>query len=162
MKLPLLPLLAAFALTIGSAAAQTQTSTAPAKRGHEMRQGQASPDERATRQSEQLTKQLGLSADQSSRIKQIMLTREQERQALRGQARPTGATREQMGAQMKANRDKYEAQFKEVLTADQYAKFTQLQQDRMQRGGRGPGQDGAQVDKVKAKKGKVKVKATES
>ncbi|UOQ73922.1 DUF4890 domain-containing protein [Hymenobacter cellulosilyticus] len=159
MKLPLLSLLAAFALTIGSAAAQTTTS-APATRGRgEMRQ-QASPDERATRQSEQMTKQLGLSADQTSRIKQILLTREQERQALRGQGRPEGATREQMGAQMKANRDKYEAQFKEVLTADQYAKFTQLQQDRKQRGGQG--KDGAQVGKVKARKGKVKVKSTES
>ncbi|UOQ54674.1 DUF4890 domain-containing protein [Hymenobacter cellulosivorans] len=161
MKLPLLPLLAAFALTIGTAAAQT-TTTAPATRGRGDMHQQASPEERATRQSEQLTKQLGLSTDQTSRIKQILLTREQERQALRGQGRPAGATREQMGAQLKANRDKYEAQFKEVLTADQYAKFTQMQQDRMQRGGRGRGQDGAQVDKVKAKKGKVKVKATES
>ncbi|PJJ47802.1 Spy/CpxP family protein refolding chaperone [Hymenobacter chitinivorans] len=158
MKFPLFPFVAAFALTIGSAAAQTPSATPPAQ-GREHRQ--VSPDERATRRSEQLTKELGLTADQSSRIKQILLTREQEMQALRGQGKPEGADRAQLGAQMKANREKYDAQFKEVLTADQYAKFSQLQKDQMGRG-RGFGQNGVPGDKVKAKKGKVKVKATES
>jgi protein CpxP len=162
MKLPLLPLLAAFAFTIGTAAAQTQPATSSAQgQGREHRQ--VSPEERATRRSEQMTKELGLNADQSGRIKQILLTRDQEMQAMRGQGKPDGATREQMGAQMKANREKYDAQFKEVLTADQYTKYTAMVKDH-KRDGRGPGKDGAGAkgEKVKAKNGKVKVKSTES
>ncbi|TGE26024.1 hypothetical protein E5K00_12780 [Hymenobacter aquaticus] len=157
MKPPLFSLLAAFALSIGSVAAQTQPTTAPVG-GREHRQ--VSPDERATRRSEQLTKELGLTADQSSRIKQILLTRDQEMQALRGQGKPEGADRAQMGAQMKANREKYDAQFKQVLTAEQYTKYTELAKNRMKHGGHGHGlKDG---DKMKAKNGKVKVKKADS
>ncbi|TGE21161.1 Spy/CpxP family protein refolding chaperone [Hymenobacter metallicola] len=156
MKRSLFSLLAAFALTIGAAAAQTQPSTPPVG-GREHRQG--TPEERATRRSQKLTQELGLSADQSSRIKQILLTRDQEMQALRTQGKPAeGASREQFGAQMKANRAKYDAQFKEVLTADQYTKYTQLQKN-----GRGHGHDGIdKAGKLKAKNGKLKVKQAQS
>ncbi|MCB2379383.1 DUF4890 domain-containing protein [Hymenobacter sp. BT635] len=158
MKSPLFSLLAAFALTIGTAAAQTQPAAAPSGPGREYRQ--VSPEERATRRTEKMTKELGLSADQSSRIKQILLTRDQEMQALRGQGKPTAATRGQMGSQMKANREKYDAQFKQILTAEQYTKYTELAQSRKQHGGKGHGlKDGG---KMKAKNGKVKVKTTES
>lgn len=160
MKTYLLPLLAAFALTVGTAAAQTTTPTPPATgsmegRGYGRMQG--TPEEMATRQSQRMTQELGLSADQTAKVQQILLARGQEMQAMRGQARDAG-NRDQLREQMQANRAKYEAQFKDVLSADQYTKFTAMQADRMNRGGgRGYGQE-ADADKVKMKDDKVKVK----
>ncbi|GAA3937005.1 hypothetical protein [Hymenobacter algoricola] len=78
---------------------------------------QGTPERQATQRSQRLTQELGLSADQTARIQQIMLSRNQEMQAMRSQT-PTAGSREQMEEQMKANRAKYEARFREVLAAD--------------------------------------------
>ena len=122
---------------------------------------QGTPDEMAKRQADRMTQELGLSADQSAKVQQIILARGQEMQAMRGQA---GGDRDKMREQMQTSRTKYDAQFKEVLTADQYTKYTAMQSDRMNRGGgrgmSGPG-DGATIDKMKAKTDdgeKIKVK----
>jgi Spy/CpxP family protein refolding chaperone len=173
MKASLLTLLAAFALTIGTAAAQTSPD------GGGMQGGgggygrmQGTPEEMAKRQTERMTKELGLNADQATKVQQIQTARVQEMQAMRGQA---GGDRDKMREQMQASRTKYDAQFKEVLTADQYTKYTSMEGNRMNRGG-GPGMGrpgmdtpGADVeklkaktkdgDKIKAKEDKVKVKA---
>ena len=127
MKNYFLPLLAAFALTVGTAAAQTTPApvgSVPESRTYGRAQG--TPEEMAARQSQRLGQQLALSADQTAKVQQILLARGQEMQALRGQARDAGK-RGQLREQMQANRAKYEAQFKEVLTADQYTKFAALQ-----------------------------------
>ena len=161
MKKSLFPLLAAFALTIGTAAAQDSRpngTSAGAPEGRGRMQG--SPDEMAKRQAERMTQELGLTADQTAKVQQILLARGQEMQAMRGQAHDAG-NRGQMREQMQAGRAKYDAQFKEVLTADQYTKYTTMQADRMNRGG-GPGMGGSDVKKMKAKStdgDKIKVKA---
>ncbi|MCC3155252.1 DUF4890 domain-containing protein [Hymenobacter sp. BT770] len=168
MKTSFLPLLAAFALTIGTAAAQTTPTTPPAPgqmegRGYGRMQG--TPEEMATRQSQRMTQELGLSADQTAKVQQILLARGQEMQAMRGQARDE-SNREQMRTQMEASRTKYEEQFKAVLTPEQYTKYTTMQGDRMNRGGgggRGYGQaDGTEAGKVKMKADKVKIKASKA
>ena len=158
MKKFLLPLLA---LALSATAASAQAGPGPGGRP------QRTPEEMAARQTEGLTKQLGLSADQSAKVQQIMLARDQEMQAMRGQA---GGDRDKMREQMQASRSKYDAQFKEVLTADQYTKYTSMEANRMNRGGRGMGgpgmggpgmSDGANIDKMKAKTDdgeKIKVK----
>ena len=156
MNKSLLPLFAAFALTIGTAAAQTTTPAPGDGRG---RMEQRSPEDMAKRQSERMSTELGLSADQTTKVQQILVARGQEMQAMRGQAKDAG-NRDQMREQMQANRAKYDAQFKEVLTADQYTKYTSMEANRMQRGG-GPGQ-GMKDGKMKMKTtdgDKVKVKA---
>ena len=156
MKTYLLPLLAAFALTVGTAAAQTTTPATPDAASTQSRpyaRSQGSPDDMAKRQSEHMTKELGLNATQSAKVQQILVARGQEMQAIRGQGRDAG-NRDQMREQMQANRAKYDAQFKEVLTAEQYTKYTTMMDDRMHRGG-GPGLDGG---KRKAKNGKAKMK----
>ena len=153
----LLPLLAAFALTIGAATAQTTTpGDAGAMQGRGRMQG--NPDEMAKRQAERMTQELGLNADQTTKVQQILLARGQEMQAMRGQG---GGNRDQMREQMQANRTKYDAQFKEVFTADQYTKYTAMESSRMNRGGKGKGGD-VNIDKMKVKSkdgDKVKVKA---
>ncbi|MDO7853014.1 hypothetical protein [Hymenobacter convexus] len=168
MKKSLLLLLAACAITIGSAAAQTTPGDGMQGQGGGYGRMQGNPDEMAKRQTERMTQELGLSADQSAKVQQIMLARGQEMQAMRGQA---GGDRDKMREQMQASRTKYDAQFKEVLTADQYTKYTAMEANRMNRGGGrgmgGPGGmdgrpvDGASIDKMKAKTDdgeKVKVK----
>ncbi|GAB2863792.1 hypothetical protein [Hymenobacter ruber] len=162
MKKFLFPLLAVCALTVGTAAAQTTTTSpdAGAMQGRGRMQG--NPDEMAKRQADRMTQELGLNADQTAKVQQILLARGQEMQARRGQARDAG-NREQMREQMQAGRAKYDAQFKEVLTADQYTKYTTMQADRMNRGGGpGMGMDASDVKKMKAKStdgDKIKVKA---
>lgn len=133
----LFPLVAAVALSL-SAAAQT---TPAAGRPHR------SPQEMAGHQAKRLSKELSLSADQSAKVEQIMASRAQEMQALRtaGGPRPT---REQM----QANRTKYDDQLRQVLTPDQFTKYTALAANRRHHG---PGMpDG----KLKAKDGKLKIK----
>ncbi|GAB3579995.1 periplasmic heavy metal sensor [Hymenobacter daeguensis] len=166
MKASFLTLLAAFALTIGTAAAQAPEGGMPGG-GYGRMQG--NPEEMAKRQTERMTQELGLNADQAAKVQQIQTARAQEMQAMRGQA---GGDRDKMREQMQASRAKYDAQYKEVLTADQYTKYTSMQANRMNRGG-GPGMGGpgpdANIDKmkaktkdgdkIKAKEDKVKVKA---
>jgi Spy/CpxP family protein refolding chaperone len=110
----LLPLLAVVAISF-SAAAQT---TQPQKGDHPRR----SPQEMASHQAKRLSKELSLSADQSAKVQQIMATRAQEMQALRADASAPRPSREQM----QANRAKYDDQLKQVLTPDQFAKYTTL------------------------------------
>jgi len=104
----------------------------------------------ADHQTKRLGKELSLSADQSIKVQQIMTARAQEMQALRadGSARPS---REQM----QANRAKYDDQLKQVLTPDQFTKYTTLAANRHQHG---PGDHGRPDGKLKAKDGKLKIK----
>jgi hypothetical protein len=147
MKKLLFPLLA---LVLSATAASAQTS--PDQAGG---RPQRTPEEMAARQTEGLTRQLGLSADQAAKVQQILLARDQEMMAMRGQMQAGTADRQQMRAQMMAGRTKYEDQLKAVLTPDQYTSYTTMQANRRQRGGMAMPQEG----KVKAKDGKVKIKA---
>lgn len=139
MKKFLLPLLAVVAISFSATAQIT-----PSQQDNHPRR---SPQEMAGHQAKRLSKELSLSADQSSKVEQIMATRAQEMQALRaeGSARPS---REQM----KANRAKYDDQFKQVLTPEQFAKYTTLAANRHHGHGMKDG-------KLKAKDGKLKMKA---
>ena len=147
MKRFLLPLVAAVAISF-SATAQT---TPPQDGGRPHR----SPQEMAEHQTKRLSKELNLSADQSAKVQQIMTSRAQDMQAMRGQMQP-GADRSQLREQMQANRAKYDDQFKQVLTPDQFTKFTAMEADHRSHG---PGRPELPNGKLKAKDGKVKIKA---
>lgn len=143
MKKTLFPLLAACVLTLGTATAQDQPRPGGRGPGH---------------QSERLTKELGLTPDQAARIKAIDEERFKDMQANRPQngARPS---REEMETRQKAEREKYDARYKEVLTPEQYAKYSQAQANRPGPGGKGP----AGNTKLKAKpNGKVKAKKSDN
>ncbi len=147
MKKFLLPLLA---IALSATAASAQTTPAPAD-GRATR----TPEEMAARQTEGLTKQLTLSADQSVKVQQIMLDRDKQMLALRSQMQ-AGTDRSQLREQMQATRAKSDDQLKQVLTPEQFTQYTALQASRRQHGFGGADMpDG----KVKAKDGKVKIKA---
>jgi len=148
MKKFLLPLLA---LALSATAASAQAG--PPQDGGRPRR---TPEEMAARQTEGLTKQLGLSADQSAKVQPILLARDQEMMAMRGQMQAGTADRRQLRDQMMAGRAKYDDQLKAVLTPDQFAKMQTLEASRRQRG---PGAMEMQDGKVKKKDGKLKIKA---
>jgi len=103
---------------------------------------QGTPEERAERQLTMITEQLSLTADQSAKLKPIILQRVTEQQELRQKMQ--GKDRQAMMTEMKTMQEKYDTQFKTILTADQYTKYEASQaQMRGRRGGQGQGQGGA-------------------
>ena len=146
----MLVLLAALALTAGSVSAQTAPAGDRVLRQGLKGQGRMNmnitPEQRADLQAQRLTKQLGLSAEQTTQVRSIALAEAQEMQSMRGNL-SAGTDRQAAMQSMKVTRDKYDAQLKAVLTPDQLTKFNQLHEEQMDRRQEG------------MKKGKLKMKA---
>ena len=132
MKKTLLLLAALAFTTTGTAFAQT----APAADTHEARkQAPKSPAQRADHHASKMAKELGLNADQEAKVEQLLLARQQEAAALKTKY---AANRKAGRPEMKAAHDRYEAQFKTILTAEQFAKLSQIK-DEHRGHGRGAG-----------------------
>ncbi|MCC2545243.1 DUF4890 domain-containing protein [Hymenobacter sp. BT175] len=130
----ILVLLAAFTFSAGVASAQTPAQT---KIKHKVKtehgaKADKTPEQKAERSAQKMAKSLGLSAEQTEKVRQLNLARFQERQAKRahqGTAAKTRASRQEM----KAGREQYEAQLKQILSADQFAKYAQLKAEKMEK-----------------------------
>ena len=85
------------------------------------------PEQRAERQTENLTRQLGLTPDQAAKVERILQAQRQEAQALRQQS---GGDRRALAQSLKAGRAKYDEQLRAVLSPDQYTKYNQLRDER--------------------------------
>ncbi|WBO85657.1 hypothetical protein [Hymenobacter yonginensis] len=127
-----LVILAAFSFSAAAVSAQTLPAKAPHGQ-HRMKGDKAAktPEQRADHAAKSLTKQLGLSATQTEQVRQLHLSRAKEMQAYKAQAGTTPATKRQHHEAMKGKKAQYDAQLKQILSADQYAKYTQMQSDRM-------------------------------
>lgn len=154
----MLALLAAVALTAGAASAQTTTTTTSAPmdhRGHMGQKGQGrmnmTPEQHADMQAQRLTKQLGLSADQTAQVRAISLAEAQEMKTMRDQAMASTDRKAGM-EQMKVTRDKYDTQLRAVFTPDQATKYAQIRDQRMDK------REAMKDGKMKAKDGKLKAK----
>ncbi|RSK46967.1 hypothetical protein [Hymenobacter rigui] len=126
----MLVLLFAATVLAGTAAAQTTATPLPRPDGMDQNRQNLTPEQRADRQAQNLTRQLSLSADQTPKVRAIALAQAQEMQTLRDKY-TTAGSRQGMGQDLKATQEKYDAQLKAVLTTDQYTKYTQLREDRM-------------------------------
>ncbi|PQA58298.1 hypothetical protein [Siphonobacter curvatus] len=93
-----------------------------------------SPEERAQRQTEQLTKQLNLSADQAAKVKTLSDERMKQMQEMRASgARPDRQKMQEL-------QENYEAKLKPILSTEQwtqYEKMREEQRNRMREGRRG-------------------------
>lgn len=136
----LLVILAAFTFSAAAVSAQTVPNKAAYGQHQKGRHGQGAkgnkavqtPEQRADRAAQSLTKQLGLSAAQTTQVRQLHLNRAQEMAAHKAQAGAVPATdRKQHHEAMKAQKMQYETQLKQILSADQYAKYSQMQSERM-------------------------------
>ncbi|GEO07399.1 hypothetical protein AAE02nite_50630 [Adhaeribacter aerolatus] len=92
------------------------------------------PQERAEALTKKMNEVLTLTADQSTKIQDINVRRFTEQQSMREKMQ-AGGDREAMMTQMRALTQKYEAEYKGALTADQYTKY-EANRDQF-RGGRG-------------------------
>ncbi len=77
------------------------------------------PEERADNMSKRMAKELALTADQQAKVKDVILKRERDR--------------EDGEAKRKAEMDKVDAEFKTILTPDQYQKFEQKKEEMKQK-----------------------------
>ena len=77
-------------------------------------------EERATASAQKMTTKLGLDVTQKTKIYDINLGIAQKNDAIRNN---TSLTREQKMAQLKENQTARNAQYKEVLNSEQYAKY---------------------------------------
>lgn len=126
----LLILLAAFSI---SAAASAQITPVKTVRGQyqKSQKQDLTPEQRADRAAQKLTKSLNLSAAQSQQVRQLQLARIQQQQANKGQAGTVAkADRKARHQAMKGQRAQYDAQLKQILSADQYTKYAQMQADK--------------------------------
>jgi protein CpxP len=123
--------------------ATTTTTQLPTHRVHRMGKGEhKSPEQRAEQRTAMLTKKLSLTADQQTKVQQIMLAQAQEAQALKAKY-PAQEQRQALHQEMKAGHAKYQAQLQGVLTADQYGKLAAMKKEHHHRG--------EHADKQKAK-----------
>ena len=103
----------------------------------------ASPEERAERQTQHMVKALNLSAAQGEKIQVVNLEFGQKLQTARAEARASG-DREAMRAAMKAMRDEHQESLKKYLTIEQAEKWavisaeqeTKMKANRKKRGKR--------------------------
>ena len=124
-------LIAACAAVTTASRAQVPTTampTAPPTAGP-----QQGSDPLIERRVQYLAKELGLSADQQTRLQPLLLAQRQQLQLLREQ-RTTGGRRQGTAQDLKAAQAKSDEQLKVVLTPAQYAKFAAMrdeQRDKM-------------------------------
>ncbi|WP_310391864.1 hypothetical protein [Hymenobacter sp.] len=116
-------LLAAVALT-ATCRAQTPAAATPASSA-----SRPAPAQRAERQIQTLTQELNLTAEQAPKVERIVQAQQQELQALRAQT-SGGGNRRKLFQQLKASQEKYNGQFRAVLTPEQFTRYEQLQAQR--------------------------------
>lgn len=96
------------------------------------------PKEMAKRQTEELTKELGLNKDQAKKVLELNTKSMEKMSEMRGQMRDGGGDREAMLEKMQKSRDEQNAEMKKILTDDQYKKYEKyLEERRARRGGGG-------------------------
>ena len=116
----------------------TGAASANAFTYHFIQQGpMCTPQERAENLTKRMNEVLTLTADQSTKIQEINVRRFTEQQALREKMQP-GGDREAMMTQMRELTQKYNTEYKAVLTPEQYTKYeANMDQFRGGRGGQG-------------------------
>ena len=122
----------AAALSFATAAsAQTAATPTPARpRAEHAHKADKTPAQRADRAARHLTKQLGLTAAQTEQVRQLQLSRVQQRQSVRAQPVANKNTAHQA---RQAQRAEYDARLKQILTPNQYAQYAQLRADKAAR-----------------------------
>ena len=97
--------------------------------GHE----QKTPEERAENQSQRLTKELSLTAEQTTQVKAIILNKEQKAEEIR--TKYASATDKKAEHQeIQALKTSSDAEIEKVLTADQLTKYKEIKSEKQNHG----------------------------
>lgn len=93
--------------------------------GHEHGHEQKTPEQKAENQSQRLTKELSLTADQTTQVKTIILTQEQKAEEIRAKYK-TATDKKAEHQEIQDLRTSSEGEIEKVLTADQLTKYKEL------------------------------------
>ncbi|MDQ3292625.1 MAG: DUF4890 domain-containing protein [Bacteroidota bacterium] len=95
----------------------------------------ATPEDRASRQTKMMSKSLGLTADQETKLQALNLKRINDMQAAREKLNNNGGSQNNsFSKEAKTLRDSYETQLKTILTPEQYTKYQSQREEK--RGGK--------------------------
>ncbi|WP_051718747.1 hypothetical protein [Hymenobacter sp. IS2118] len=146
MKKTLLLLAALAFTTAGTSFAQTTPAASTARKAHKGRdhKDNKTPAQKADYHAAKMAKDLGLTADQEARVEQLLVARQQESAAFKAKY---GTDKKAGRTDMQASRQRYQTQLKSILTADQYAKMSQMKDEHR---GHGKMKDGGKM-KMKTK-----------
>jgi periplasmic protein CpxP/Spy len=134
-----LALSGALALGIASPAFAQDNTTQPQSQ-QEYGQGRGPMRMNPDRQLEHMTRELGLSADQQSQIKPLLVDRQQKMEAL---FQDQSVSNQDRRARMHSIRQDSQSKIEALLNDQQKQKFEAMQQERGRRGWQGGGQQGA-------------------
>ena len=129
MKVPILPFV--LLLVLGGATAPAARAHTPAAPGTIVRTVppagglQQTPEQMVARRVQYLGQELGLSADQQTRLQPVLLAQREQLQTLR-EGRVTNGRRYGSPQDLKNAEVKFDEQLKTVFTPEQFTKYTQL------------------------------------
>jgi biopolymer transport protein ExbD len=100
----------------------------------------ATPEEMAKRQTDQIKEKCGLDKDQEKKVYDLSLKSGREMAKLREGMQSGGGPNDEMRAKMTKIRDDQNKEMKKILTADQYVKYEKYLEERRaaRQGGGGP------------------------
>ncbi|MFC6998719.1 DUF4890 domain-containing protein [Rufibacter roseus] len=132
----LVAMIALGAMVTGTTFAQTTPQKDRKPRTERAGQGKGdrqakSPEERAAKRAEMMTKKYNLSASQQTKIKALHEKQGREMAALRGKRGQGQEISQQQREAMKARHEQYNNELKSILTPEQYAQY---QADRQNKG----------------------------
>lgn len=131
--------------TTAAALAQTPATTAPGTVVRTVPPAgglQQTPEGMVARRVQYLTAELGLSAEQQTKLQPMLLAQREQLQSLR-EGRVTNGRRYGSAQDLKNTEVKFDEQLKTVFTAEQFAKYTQMKADQAGKLPGGPRRPGA-------------------
>ena len=121
-------------LVAGSAVAQQapqkERKHRTEQRAGKDRRGDRTPEEQAARRTEKMSKELGLNKSQTRKLQALNLKQMQQREAMRAQYKDGNKRDRGQRQEMKAAREQWNAELKDILTKKQYAQY-QEQREQM-------------------------------
>lgn len=93
------------------------------------RKGNRTPEERAARQTEKMSKELGLNKSQTRKLQALHLKQMQQREAMRAQYKEGDKRNKNQRQEMKTSREQWDAELKDILTKKQYAQYQEKREE---------------------------------
>jgi protein CpxP len=110
------------------------------------------PEARAARQTEMLSRKLGLSAAQKNELQALNMRKVQEMQALNEKYDKSDLRNEAQRAERKAIQDRWHADMKTVLNEKQYAQYEADRKEKREKLNKGSKTEGRKINKEKRQK----------
>ncbi len=116
--------------TMAQQAPQKERKHRTEQRGGKDRKGDRTPEERASRRTEKMSKELGLNKSQTRKLQALNLKQMEQREAMRERHKDGNMHDRGQLQEMEAARAQWDAELKDILTKKQYAQY-QAQREQM-------------------------------